>query len=538
MRHLLRGSKSRIVAGLFLALFLFHFASLLSYPPPNCDETFYGRSAIRFASALAGDETWPPAGSLFFVPHGRSYWLLLASAFWLFGETLFAARLVSLTGLAALAAATYMLGRAYATRSVAAWSAGLVGVAWLSLFAGHFARPDIWAAAAGTATLGLLEIARRKRQPWMYAGLGLALALQLDLHLNLLHFVLPVLAIGAWYTLRERHFAHFGLLAGGLLLGGVAVAYVHLGGAVGEIAATVARDPGALLNSYLNQDAGRSQAPLVAAAVSLARFWWRYYAWLTPYLSLPQAALFLFGLIGALAYRGSRRRSLALIIVASSFTFAVVNRNYQWLGYSILWLPLYMVLGVAELDRLLRRVQRPRAAGRLLTATLSGLALLYVGGDLHLASSHYGQGYFKDAHALLARIPTGSRVLTSAMWWYGMKDDVVFLDEYLAAPVDSNVWWQGVPDHTSADHSNLVTAPPESAADEIDAQMSMVLRPDFVIADSVIGCLSTPDENSAMLEAYIDQSCQLVDVYDSETYGVQRIYACTAANLEVTPTES
>lgn len=523
----IRQHPAAIVIGLLIIIFCFHFATLLNYPKPGCDESFYGRTALLYTQAIQDGEAWPPPGVLFFVPHGRSYWLILSGAFALLGQTLFAARLVSLAGLIALTAATYAVGALYVSRKTGAWSAILVSLTWLSLFAGHYARPDILAGAAVTATIALLQLTLTRQKTWLYIAFGLAVALQLDVHLNLVHFVLPILAVVAARFYQQRAFRPALWVGLGLTVGAVIVGIIHLGSSL-EVATTVLTgNPITFIDSYGGSSSSPGFTAIIAESISsFANFWWTYYAWQTPLLSLPQAGLFVLGLANALVSRDYKLRALAVIIILSSLTYAVVNRNYQLLGYSILWLPLYIVLGVAALEQLaLRLTRRRKAPINVASIALTLLAVLYATGDIYLVRMPLTRIYEANAQATLNKVKPGARVLTGAMWWYSMKDRVVFLDDTLVAPPGSNLWWQS-PMKLTADEveAALEIDAPNRTVVSVAEQLAM-LKPDYIIDDNRIGCNRNPDSLSLALTDYVSRNYRLIGTNSSEFGGDQSIYA-------------
>jgi hypothetical protein len=516
------------LAALAVSVFVFHLATLLDYPAPSCDETFYSRTALRYTQALATGETWPPRGALFFAPHGRSYWLLLSSAFALLGQSLFTARLVSLLGLAALAAATYLVGRLYVSRPVGLWAASLISLAWLSLYAGHFARPDILAAAANTATLGLLHLATARRRGSLYLALGLAASLQMDLHLNLLHFLLPTILVALFQIYRNRAWPHFVALSLGLVIGGGIFAAVHLGNAVGQFTGGVSASPSGLLNSYTGFS---TQNLLAGTLIALVDQWWKYYLWFAPFLSLPQAALFMLGLGYAPFSRDRNLLTLFFIALLANLTFAAVNQRYQLLGYSLHWLPLYLVLGVAALERLTANLNWRGV--RPATLALLGLAALYLAGDIRLTSAQLGETYRRDARVLFEDVPPGSRVLTASYWWLEMRDTVVLIDEYQLMPFNTILWWNGLPELTTA-QAQALAGERLIEEDEVRDRI-LALKPNYVIDDTVIGCLSDQEETARGLTDYVAQHCILIQVYKSAFANrlqpierPQSVYTCPA----------
>ncbi len=516
-----------VAAGAWLA---FNLWSLERYPPVTCDEAFYMRSAGRFVEAAASGQRWPALGVMFYLPHGRLYWLALGGLGALLGETLFVARLVSLLAWALLIAATYAVGRLYGSQRIGLWAAALAAATWLSLHTGHRVRPDMLAAAAGVASVALMALTLPRRQAALYAAFGFALVFQLDIHLNLLHLAWPMAAWTVFRCVRQRAFGHLAVFGGGLALGAVLVAWLHLGPALGTLAGLALADPAALAASYIGGGTGGQAAlpSLVGMAASFGQFWWQYYAWLAPLVSLPQAALFLGGLIYALLKGTSEQRVLAGLVVLSSLTFAVVNASYQLIGYAMLWVPLYLVLGVSAVFGLAERFAPGRAPRQLPAAILAGCLLIYGAGGVYLAATHGEPGYEAEAERLRAVTGTEARVLGSPLWWHAYREQLV--DEVLLAPTNSTLWWNAIPDEQGIEADVLDLIAPDAHAEPpepyVRAMLADDLRPEYVIEDGVIGCQTTRTPLSEALAAVVEELCRPVAQLDLGEYGVQTVYAC------------
>jgi hypothetical protein len=503
------------------------------YPQVTCDEAFYARSALAYVHAVAQGHWWPAEGVMFYLPHGRTYWLMLGSALAAFGQTIVAARVVSIVGWAGLIAATYAIGAVYASRKVGVWSAALTAVAWLALHAGHRARPDILAAAGAAVLVALARpIARRGR--WLeLLALGAALVLILDLHPIALYVTLPLAALAAGWLIRGRHYGALAALIAGLILGGVALLALHFGPLLGPVLRLAVADPAALIGSQGVLGQGAKSPLLVAALSSFARFWWRYYAWFAGPASLPQGVLFVVGLVAALVGCRPELRTLAGLIVVSSVLFAVVNAGYTAPpGYAVLWLPLYMVLGVAVL--LDWAEHRPWQIERLGWGE-SVLGLLWIAtlaGSVYLILSQPASAYAHAAAQIESVAESDDRVLAPSVWWFALKDDLTFLDETLIAPEGSGLWWNAVPDTegmalASLDlpRSNDLSA--DAAADRA-ANALIALQPDIVFEDGVIGCQVDQTALSAALADAVEAACESGQVLDlPDGYGSPTTYTCS-----------
>lgn len=509
-RAFLPHHRAWLAAILFFGALMFQLLTLVNYPPPACDEAFYARTALGFTHTLADKEIWPyiNLNALSFLPHGRAYWVMLSAAFAVLGQTLFAARVVSVVGWAGLVAATYFVGRVYVSDRVGRWSAALVGVSWLSLFTSHLARPDLVAAASTTAAVGLLQVAVTERKAWLYGLLGLVITLQLDLHMNSLHFIPPLAALAALQIYRDRSGRQLAAFAAGLVGGFAIVGWIHLKDSFELVLPRLAANPVGFLDTYTYLEGEGAAAQSVLSFVS---FWQRFYGWPSLLLAAPQMGLFALGLAGVLARRERRLLALAFVLVVSSITYAVVNRNYQLLGYAMWWLPLYVVLGVSALDSFAVPASNFSRI-RLNNIALASLFLLYAAGNVYLTRKPLGENYQNDADALLEGIAPGSRVLTSEVWWYAMHDRVVVVDEAMLFQ------------HPRRSPGAVFVSDAENVAEKL----SGVMAPDYAVLDQVLGCFSSPESTSLALTAYVEKNCRRLKTYQSELFGEQAVYVCAA----------
>ncbi len=528
---------------LMLAWLAFQLASLRGYPPVTCDEAFYTDSALRFTQAVLSGSVWPQQGVRFFLPHGRAYWLMLGSAALAFGPTVFVVRVVSLLGLVALAAATYLLGvQITASKRAALWSAALVAASWIGLLAGHRARPDVWAAAAAIATVGLACSLLAGRCAWWACGLlGLVMVLQLDLH-PIGVYVVSVLGLYVGgHLARERAFTALLALAAGLLLGGLIYLWLHWFQPLG--AAATVPTPGAIFASHgfdlSRAGGGTLPGRLWRAGQWFAGFWWGYYAWLAPVVSLPQAALFVFGLTYTLVRGRGGPRLLGWLVVVSSLVFAVVNADYTAPpGYAALWSPLYTVLGVYALFDLPGRLtRRPHRDHWLPVGLLGGLLALYVAGDLYLAARSRPIDYTRPGQQIASAVEPESRVFGNAVWWFALHSRATLIEEATLlvfnraatgeVPLADSIWYPLNGDKVAVTDADVRAIPPgASEAAKVHDWLSRLLRPDYVVLDGVIDCYAEPVPMAEALADVVERECTPVIAADSLWYGTQTVYAC------------
>ena len=504
-------------------LLLFHYISLLDYPVPTCDEAFYGRSALKFWDATVAGKRWPAADASFFLFHGRGYWLILGIAFSLLGTTLFAARMVSLVGWIVLVWATFLIGKLYVNRNVGLWSAGLVAVAWLALYSGHLARPDMLAAAVGAVSVAWAKYALDNRRWWHFFILGLLLLAQMEIHPLPVHLGLPILLMVSICSFRKKLWIPIGATVLGVLTAGAIVLLGRYGTEIMVFLRGIFSEDD-LLVEFIRGSPSVGGTSWLDWAGNFLRFWWESYAWLAPFVSIPQALFFLVGLIFAYMSGGERLRALASLVVMSSVSFALtIDYRHMWLGYSLLWVPYYMVMGVAAVARL--RLSSPwNWLNRNVASVVLALhCLLYLVGDVYLVSgkgAKTDETYYVEANHLLDGIPSGARVLAKQYWWYAMLDKVTFLDEHLIAPQGSLAWWIGVPDGIPAPRSDV------DREMQVREQFDRKLRPDFVVLDGVLGCVDVREDNFDAFLGVVQSRCELKQQLNSKLYRPQQVFQC------------
>lgn len=541
--------RSIVKNGLLLVCFgmwlVFNLWSLERYPAPTCDETFYARTALRYTQAVFAGNAWPPAeGRLFYLPHGRTYWLVLGGFLSLLGRSLFVARSTSLIGWILTALATYWVGWRYtASKRVASWSAGLVSVAWIALQTGHRVRPDMLAAAVSTGMVGFSHIALSRRKPWLYVSLGLATTLSLDVHLIVLNIILPLVVLVAVQTVRNHEFRQLIWYGLGLILGTAAVTLLHMGVMGNLVFSQLESEPTSLLQNYIHTGIGNNGllGRLLTGIGNTGRFWWNSLAWTPPFFALPQAGLFAGGLAVSVFGRDRNLRMLAFVSLLSILSFSIANSTYQLLGYAIIWVPLHMVMGVAAVFNLGKELEDMKIARWFLPNTLLvGLLLAYVSGDAYLAVTHQTESYTTSAQHLIEDVEPGESILISSLWWWALPDDITFLDEMLLAPRNSVPWWNAVPDDEllSADEVAPVQAAAVTATRAqqlVESRLIDDLRPNYIVDDGVMGCQVGGTLLSEALTFQTQQVCMLVrqvtpeivgDVTIQPCYGPQSLYTC------------
>ena len=524
--YFLRFKNITILA--FCCLIVFHYITLLEYPIPTCDESFYGMSAIKYYSSVTNLGTWTGLSESFYMFHGRLYWFLIGFLFSLVDVSLFAARLLSFVGLILLMLATFLIGCSFDKFKTGLWSSLLLGVSYLVMYSSHLVRPDILAAAIGALLVWWMKYTLDNPHWIRFLILGIFLILQLEIHVINLHLILPILSI-LYVSSRKQDFPNslslnLGVVCG-MILGILIVLFFRYGN-YGDLIAFFSDLNLSLFFEFITGSQFVSTENIVAdnfGFVRFAKFWWNSYGWTPPFVALLQALLFIFALIRICISRSSDLRRLFGLVVLSSLTFIILNNNHAWLGYSVLWLPYYFVLVVASVGEL-------DILGKIKVLGISGhdillivLFLTYVIGDVYLLSGNnfnLSQRYLSEGKAIVADIPSNSRVLAKQYWWYAIHNDIVYLDEHLIAYEGSLPWWVGVPEKKL--DKNMVTNDGMQIYRQFDE-----LQVDYVVTDGVLGCSDIPDVHYKSFEAVLESKCELIDSIDSSLYNTQRLYKCS-----------
>ena len=258
-------------------------------------------------------------------------------------------------------------------------------------------------------------------------------------------------------------------------------------------------------------------------AANFVQFWWSNFGWIAPFVSIPQALLFLLGVISAYISDSVELKRLGGLVLVSSFTFMIINSDHAWLSYSLLWTPYYFVLGVAAVRRICLRTNWNMLNRYCSHIILSLYVVLNVTGDVYLVSgdnSGMSDSYQLEAQQILSQIPAESRVLAKPYWWYAIQNKIVYLDEHLVAPQGSLSWWVGVPDMES------ISALERDSLSQSKKQFVENLQPDFVVVDGVLGCNNVPDTQYDDFIMVLESNCKLQDKIDSKIYKQQSLYKC------------
>ena len=524
------------LAGLSLVWVVFNLSTLTRYPTVTCDEAFYARTALNYFRGVMSGSGWPHSGINFYFLYGRLYWLMLGAILTFATHSIFAARLVSLFGWAVLIILTYILGQKYVSVSVGRWAAVLMACAWVPMFSGHLTRPDIWAAAASILTLIVYRYALSPdaKRRWSIL-LGIALAVGFLFHPIDLHITMSVLLLITVEFLLRRRYARFLTVVGTFAVAMLLIGWMNLGIRGPEIIGKLILHPLATLQDY-NLAGALTGAPksspldvLILAGASFASFWWHYYAWYAPIISLPQGFLSVAGLGCGLFGRNSYLRRLAIVILVSSGTFAIVNFGYTLAGYALQWMPIYFVLGVSATDQYLDPI--PIAAWsqmRWVELALSSLVAVSVVGSIHLGLLNPAGDYKSISGRLGKIIRPQTRVLASSNWWFALPRNIELIDETSIVPKFTGLWWNSVPDEEVGSLTPIL--PNGSLLPDLRRLFMSQDGPDYVLSDGGFACLTIGGDSSGPLTSelamIVNETCSPIDTIETHSYGTLALYDC------------
>jgi len=476
-----------------LALVLaFNLFSLITYPPPTCDEVAYADAALSLLTRGLPGYTLYAAGDHYgrdinVVHYPRLYGAGLAATFSTLGVHLVTGRLYSLLGWLLAGLLTYRLGLALYSPTVGLVAALLFLSAPKALLVSHTIRPESWVTAAILlAIYAAWVLIERKPTPAMAAGAGILAVVPLDFHANALAF-LPALVLAV--TLATGWRQRKPVLVTWYLAGILVASLLWLLGHAWPAPHLAWRQFLDRSLAYTSLGTTGQPSHLIENLWSIGSFWHTVY-WTA---GKPLALVGLGGL--ALAFRrASRHRFLATIVSVSMVAFAL-GFSQRFVQYGVLWTPLLFLLGTAALDEAsLHRGPTVRARLSsplrwLARRAAIGLIVLNLAGTGWLAYRFSTSNFAAMSQDLSRLVPPGARVMAESTWWWALRRDRVFLtDEYFL----------DMPNETMAGLRTQGLA------------LLQRLHPDYVLLDSAIGCQQQPTRQWFELQASVGAFCRLV----------------------------
>jgi hypothetical protein len=515
-------ARRYIIAFVILAWLAVNLATLNLFPTISCDEAFYSIAGTRLIRTLAHQPVLNPERdyTVIISPYGRINLLGQGLFNVIFGINPTSSRLWGLLGWAACVAGVYWSGKKFVEERLAYWAAGLTAAAWLLLYYGHNGRPHIWVSAIAIWTLGLLKSAVDEPTPGRLFLAAFFPAFMLEMHPNSMHFVIASVCILGVNQLREKRYRSIGWIASGVLLAVpvyIAARFVPFdasltgGGKLLNAFAIYALPSGQATSGNIVADILHSR-DLVAESVAFVTWWYGNYVLRTWPLGIIQAALFGLGIIACVLTKEREKRLIVIYYAISSISFIVLT-THKWSNYSIIWIPLLLLMAVYGMVWLF---QVTHLSHRVSPVWGLGLfALLYLSGDIYLMRAHVNRGFLDSFSSVRAHVEPGSTVFGSAQWWYALPD-TNFATEFIAIQGGGTV-----PRYTTSD-KDIAAFMKDVLNTELDV--------DYVFVDDYIGCHAETDAAALALKAAVEEQCTPIDTYTvRRSTGVDApttLYAC------------
>lgn len=371
-------------------------------------------------------------------------------------------------------------------------SALLFGVAAQSFLAGHEARPDIGAALAVLLAFLVLCYFLDRPAVWLLAiGTGIIGVVPFEFHANGLWFLASFCGVVfVEYMLLQRDWIKFLGYASGVLIGlglwllahllpnptlawnQLTVGYRVLGNS--PVAQGLLYNLG-LTGDWLWQTVGPAYGPIGFLEIGLTAI----------------------GVGWAARHLNPANRRILIVVAVSAIGFSA-GMSQKFTQYIVLWLPFIFLLSMAALVAWFSK--RRHKLGKV-TLTGETVFMLIVAAlvTVNLAAGLWLGYRFRDSQtermnsALLKITPSGSRVLASAVWWWALRDERIFIsDEYVFLPF----LYPGKPN--------------DQTTQELVEQTIRKLHPDFIVMGRALGCNNEPDDIWQALKTHVSTECQWV----------------------------
>jgi len=413
---MLRRHANKLV-WLFLGVwFLVNLATLTKYPQAEWDEGWY--SSIAYNFTLKGAFGAPSAGDWYgakdnVVPPGRLYLIGLGILFRVLGVGLYQARLFSWLGGVVAVVMIYRLGCRLFDRRTALGAALLLGVSWQFTFNSHYARMEMWMAAASVLVAYVVARFCIPASPWGCLASGVLAALLVDVHLVGLCFLAGISLFVLWeYGVSQRRFRVLAAYVLGVLMGLAYWALVHL-----------LPDPPVawqqLMVGYTSIQATPQSGTLVDMLSRQIDVWRGQYLDAMRGLGLIEGIYAVVGLSIAVWRRRWEDKFLLALVggAALAYTFLVHNKHPY---YRMAWDPFTMLLISAAISRIGATISAawsgPKAV--FVGVIFAPLVLIYLGSNLYLLWRFREYSY--DAHVTtLERLSMpDARLIARLNWWH------------------------------------------------------------------------------------------------------------------------
>ncbi len=478
--------------------------TLTAYPPITCDEVSYSSPAAQFLlNGKWGTQTDAGRDGLSenAVALGRLYLGSIALSFWLLGRSAFAARLVTVVAWALGIWGVFLLGRRFYTPAVGWLSAALMAASWVPLLQGHVARPDMTLASAVVWVTLLLWFSLEAPSVLKLGSLGLAAGLLLEIHLNGIHFIAAASLIFGAYALRQRWpwrwWAAFGL---GMAAAGLIWLTLHAWAAPST----------SLTGQHSAVRGALNVAAQLQSLAGLPQFIVEYYLWgggpglFTALIVLPG--------LGVALWRRTRADKLVLAFVALSLLVFGLLRYSKPAYYTIIWMPLLVVLasrGLGVLAETLPPLPLLPTASRRLWVISGGVLAVYLAGSAYLLIKFSDHSFDRITAQLQNSIEPGAVVFGNPRAWFALPQRTIIDDLQLAI--------------ISGRSERPLTK------DGVYELLAAVYRPDYLLLGSSISCFAAPVPEAQFLRQIAEEHCQVVTVIAEPWYEPNTLYRCSFA---------
>lgn len=228
-----RAHERVFVAIIFSIIAIIRLLILTRVPLPFVDEAWFASHAVGLLRT-----GWPfgPLDAGVFEQYDGHWtyfsWLgavILAIPIYLFGLSIFSARIPSLIFGLILLLSCYVIGRHLDGQRGGLLAVGLVGFSPAFNYSANLARPDIVISAAGFGAIALILTDRMVRYPIKSIIAGLIIGCAFEIHPNAVIYVFPILTVflleRKWTIFRDQRVYWFIFSA---MIGPIAVFFLHI----------------------------------------------------------------------------------------------------------------------------------------------------------------------------------------------------------------------------------------------------------------------------------------------------------------------
>ena len=394
-----------------LAVVIFHLLNLTSAPPIFIDEPWYANAAWNWLTTGKNTDTlhagmpvslnWPYLGNL---P------LLLSFA--IFDLGFFQARLVSWIFGVLLLLLTFFAGRQAYSAISGGLAALLLVLSPVYTQASHYARPDIFLAAAGLLSFILVQYAMKSNRRWIHFAAGLIIGLSIDIHQNALLYAIGLSAIYLYMYRKSvfRQAATWMFVAGGV----AGVSYYLMVSILPNLGDTLSYYRFSFVNSHPIPLMTLNPLELIKSARDeIGRF---HFFDNTLDFVLIGASIVYF------AFRRQRIDMVYLVFIGAVFAGFILLTGNKHDIYAILLYPFFMIVVAESFTSLLRNTREiaPVYAFVLIIMVLTVFSSAYHLARTTLSARDYNYEAITDR--IKQVIPKDARVVGLPHWWLGMQD--------------------------------------------------------------------------------------------------------------------